>query len=460
VERISSGNQVIDRILMGGFPAQSINIIMGEPGSGKTIFAEQLAFGRPDGRPALYLTTVSEPLAKIVTYLQEYTFADPAHIGTRVIYESLAGLLTEEPERLVDSLMSLIKQHRPGIIVIDSFKAMAELIPDRARWRRILHDMAGVLTAYDAASFWIGEYTADMVSTLPEFAVADGVLELTRQQSGTRDDRYLRVIKLRGSDFLAGYHFFRIKQDGLEVFVRVVTPDAPEVYAPIAERLASGVNGLDEMIDAGWLRGTSTIVMGPSGAGKTAVGLHFLREGVAQGEPGLLVNFQENPTQLARIIESWGWQPDQLIGPGQLDILYTSPVELQIDSIVTEVFRRVERGRVRRLVIDALGDLERSARDSSRYRDYLYTLNQYMAARGVTTMFTLETPDRHESGGGSAREISPMSDNLLLLGMQLDGELRRTIRVLKSRGSAHDGARRQLRISPSGLVVDRSVASP
>jgi hypothetical protein len=75
-------------------------------------------------------------------------------------------------------------------------------------------------------------------------------------------------------------------------------------------------------------------------------------------------------------------------------------------------------------------------------------------------MFTLETPDRHESGGGSAREISPMSDNLLLLGMQLDGELRRTIRVLKSRGSAHDGARRQLRISPSGLVVDRSVASP
>ncbi len=212
-------------------------------------------------------------------------------------------------------------------------------------------------------------------------------------------------------------------------------PRRPILYATSAERLSSGVAGLDELIETGWLRGTTTVVAGPSGAGKTALGLHFLREGVARGEAGLLISFQENPSQLARALTAFGWQPASLFGPKKLDVLYTSPVELQIDSIVTEAFRRVESNGVRRIVIDAVGDMERSARDELRYRDYLYTLTQYMAARGVTAMFTLETLSASHPGS-TGKEISPMSDNLVLLGMQLDDELIRTIRVLKSRGSS------------------------
>ncbi|HKE14152.1 MAG TPA: ATPase domain-containing protein, partial [Kofleriaceae bacterium] len=283
----------------------------------------------------------------------------------------------------------------------------------------------------------------------------DGIVEFTRAQLGTRDDRYLRVVKLRGSAFLDGHHFVRITRGGLEVFIRMVTPAVSEAYVTTPERLASGVAGLDEMIERGWLRGTSTIVAGPSGAGKTAVALHFLREGVGRGEPGLLVNFQENPTQIARALSAFGWEPAELLGPSKLDILYTSPVELQIDTIVTEVFRRIEARGVRRLVIDALGDMERSARDSHRYRDYLYTLTQAVAARNLTAVFTLETVDVQAHAIGTGKEISPMSDNLLQLGMQLDDDLKRTIRVVKSRGSAHDGRRYVLRISGRGLVVDR-----
>ena len=453
MDRLSTGNQVVDRILAGGFPARSINIVMGEPGTGKTILAGQLAFANGGDRPALYLTTVSEPLAKVITYLQEYTFADPTTIGTRVIYESLAEALAE-PDSLEEHVAELIKQHRPSIIVIDSFKAMADLVPERDRWRRLLHGLAGLLTAYDATSFWIGEYTADMMTDLPEFAVADGILELTRTQTGTRDDRYLRVVKLRGSSFLDGYHYFRLTAAGLEVFVRLVTPEVSAPYSTSAERLSSGVTGLDELISTGWLRGTSTVVSGPSGAGKTALSLHFLREGVARGEPGLMISFQENPIQLARAMSAFGWTPASLLGPNKLDVLYTSPVELQIDSIVTEAFRRLESNGVRRLVIDAVGDMERTARDELRYRDYLYTLTQYMAVRGVTAMFTLET-NAAGHPGSTGKEISPMSDNLVLLGMELDDQLTRTIRVLKSRGSAHDGRRHLLHITGQGVRVER-----
>lgn len=459
MDRVSTGNPAVDRILKGGFPARSINIIMGAPGTGKTILAQQLAFAHGGDRPVLYLTTVSEPLAKVVTYLQEFSFVDPLQIGGRVLYESLAEALAGDAEHLEETVGELIQRHRPAIIIIDSFKAMADLVPDRARWRRILFGLTGLLTAYDATSFWLGEYGAETISDLPEFASADGIVELFRRQTGSRDERYMRVIKLRGSGFLPGDHFFRIGPSGLEVFVRLVTPSTLESYTPVAERVASGVSGLDQMIEAGWLRGTSTIVAGPSGAGKTALGLHFLRAGVEQGEPGLLVNFQENPTQLSRIVAAFGWNPSELLRPGKLEQVYTSPVELHIDSIVTGVFRRIEEGHVRRVVLDSLGDMEQTAPDARRHREYVYTLTQYLATRAVTSIMTLEAPSTHESLGSTGREISQMSDNLLFLGMQLGDDLTRTIRVLKSRGSAHDGRRRSLGITTAGLQVGEPAPS-
>jgi circadian clock protein KaiC len=455
MERVSTGNVAVDQILQGGFPAGSINILMGPPGSGKTTFVQQLAFKNVVGdRPVLYLTTVSEPLGKLLTYLQEYTFTDPLQIGVKVIYESVAEVLSAHPEKLEEAITALIRQHRPQIIIIDSFKAIGDLMPDRPSWRRALYNLAGMLTAYDATSFWLGEYTPEMVSNLPEFATADGIVDFSREQQGTRDDRYLRVLKLRGSDFLGGYHFFRITKGGLEVFIRLITPRTPTVHQAAHERLTSGVDGLDRMIETGWLRGTTTLVEGPSGAGKTGLGLHFLREGVACGEATLLVSFQESPSQLRRIIRGFGWDAEALIGAGKLDLLYTSPVELQMDSIVTEMFRRVESHGVRRVVIDAIGDMEKSARDPHRFRDYLYTLGQHFAVRDVTAMFMMERRAAHDAVPGAATEISPMSDNTLLLGMNLGEDLGRTIQVIKSRGSAHDGRRHTFKISAKGLSVD------
>jgi circadian clock protein KaiC len=208
------------------------------------------------------------------------------------------------------------------------------------------------------------------------------------------------------------------------------------------------------MIETGWLRGTSTIVAGPSGAGKTVLGLHFLREGVANGEPGLLVTFQETPTQLARVMQSFGWEPSQILAPGRLQVFYTSPVELQIDTILTELFRRIEANGVRRVVVDALSDLARSAQDRLRYRDYLYALAQQLAQRNITSMLLQEKTDANQNPHSPGPEVSNLSDNIMLLEMDLEDELRRYIRIVKARGSAHDGRRHVLRITPRGLAVE------
>ncbi len=318
-------------------------------------------------------------------------------------------------------------------------------------WRRTAFELATVLTAYDTTAFWVGEYMTDAKEGEAEFAIADGILELRREQSGSRDDRYLRVGKLRGSGFLDGNHAFVITENGLRVFPRLVPPLEVSDFDLFPERLQSGIAGLDEMIETGWLRGTSTLVAGPSGAGKTMLAMHFLREGAVRGEPGLLVNFQENPRQLQRMMSSLGWDPAELAGPPMIDILYSSPVELHVDSIVEEIFRRIEAHGVKRIVVDALADLERSASDPRRFRDYVYALTQHFLARQITTMLVLETFADHVM---PATEISYMSDNVLLLARELGEDLTRSIRIVKSRGSAHDGRRHILHIAKGGILVE------
>ena len=455
MERLTTGDRELDEILGGGFPANAIHVVMGAPGTGKTILAEQLCFANASPhRPILYLATFSEPLQKLVGFLQEFTFARPEKLGTEIVYEYVGEELLATPERVPERVQELLTLHRPKIIVIDSFKALADLMPDRSAWRRALDAIGGILTAYDATSFWVGEYTAAMMSDLPEFAVADGIVELTRVERGSRDERFLRVLKLRGSAFLAGNHAVHLSRDGISAFRRFMTPAAPPDYRPLCERLKSGISGLDSMVATGWLRGTATLVAGASGAGKTSVGMHFLRAGVEQGEPGLLASFQENPTQLVRMMTQLGWKPEMVLGPKKLDHFYTSPVELQIDAVANEIVRRIESHGVKRVVIDAVTDMEKGAQDPLRYRDFLYSLTQMFAARNVTSMLLVETAGVFPGHGVTGYEVSYMSDNILLLEMLLGDDLTRSIRILKSRGSAHDGRRHPLRITQSGIVVD------
>jgi circadian clock protein KaiC len=455
MQRLTTGRGELDAILGGGFPRNAIHVIMGAPGTGKTILAEQLCFANasPD-RPILYLATFSEPLQKLLGFLQKFSFARPEKLGTEIVYEYIGEDVRTQPERVPARVQELLVQHRPKIIVIDSFKALADLMPDLSAWRRRLDTIAGMVTAYDTTTFWVGEYSPTMMSELPEFAIADGIVDLKRVERGSRDERFLRVLKLRGSGFVAGNHAIHLSQSGIEAFRRFITPAAPPDYSPVFERLKSGIAHLDEMVATGWLRGTATLVAGPSGAGKTCLGLHFLRAGVEEGEPGLLASFQENPTQLIRMMKQLGWNPEKVLGPARLDHFYTSPVELQIDTVANEIVQRIEKHTVKRVVVDAVSDMEKSASDPTRYREYLYSLTQMFAARNVTSMLLVETADLFPAGGITGYEASYMSDNILLLEMLLRDDLTRTVRIIKSRGSEHDGRRHPLRITQAGIAVD------
>ncbi|HEX5965388.1 MAG TPA: ATPase domain-containing protein, partial [Pyrinomonadaceae bacterium] len=257
--RIATGCVGLDEILHGGIPENTITVLMGAPGSGKTIMAEGLAFcNATEDRKALYLTTLSEPLEKFIFHGQAYGFFDSDKVGKTVIYEDL-GIFVRKMgvDKIPEIVGDMILKYKPGFLFIDSFKGLNELIESSLQRRTVIYDLATVLTSYNCTSFLIGEYSASSMTDLPEFAIADVVLNLMKHSTNVREQRFLCVEKLRGSDSVPGLHAFAITENGIQMYPRLLSPRVAPSYEPKVERVNSGIHGLDDMIEQGFWRGST-----------------------------------------------------------------------------------------------------------------------------------------------------------------------------------------------------------
>lgn len=264
----------------------------------------------------------------------------------------------------------------------------------------------------------------------------------------------MRVLKLRGSSYAEGLHGCSISSDGIAVYPRLVSPKQTQPYSWKKERISCGIKDVDVLLGGGLWRGASTLVAGPTGSGKTTFSLMFALEAIKVHEKSLYVNFQENPTQLLRAIDTLGFTPDELRAGG-MEFIYPSPVELQIDSIILTILKMLDEHKFSRVIIDAIGDLSMAASDGTRFHDYLYALCQTLAVEEVSSMLVYETANSSIESlavHGSAR-YSNMADNIILLSSGQHPNYQRELRCVKARGCNHDLKAHHFDITEQGIKI-------
>ena len=320
-------------------------------------------------------------------------------------------------------------------MVIDSFRAFHAFAKDEGEFRRFLYGVTRRLAASATTSLWNAPYTRTQALEAAEFAVADAILALDIKQIGEREMRTLQVLKLRGSSFRSGQHAYRIATDGFKVFPRLADGLNHSTYELDKGRSATGIAALDELLgEGGYWSGSATLIAGPSGIGKTLMGLHFLYHGAELGEPGIMATFQENQSQLERIVKSFGWSIDD----PKVQILARSVVDMNIDEWVYELLDLVEQTSAKRIVIDSLPDVMAAAADPVRFREWMFSLAQRCTRSGISLMMVVEVPDLFQLKRISEEGISHLADNVVLLQYVQEGpELSRALTILKTRAMRH-----------------------
>jgi circadian clock protein KaiC len=457
LKRLSTGVRGLDVVLGGGLQAGSLVIVAGPPGSGKTILAQQICFANAtDERRALYFTTWSEPHEKLIRHLEPFAFFDAEALGERVEFLHLAELMDADGGGLDAVASEILRQSfetRPAVVVIDSSKALHDVV-DPDVLRRAIYDLASRVAHSEAVLILVGEYTAEETRSQPEFAVADGILQLENEAHGPVDRRWLRVLKLRGGEAATGQHSFQLTHDGVEVFPRLEST-LPKLVATQKGRAGFADDRLDKAIGGGIPRGDSTLLVGPSGVGKTLLALAFVAAGLEQGERCLHISFQESETQVREKAEAAGWAWSNL-SDEQLLIRHIPPVELDLDQVGSLIRDELGRGDVKRVVIDSLAELAFAARDTERLPAYVWALGGFVRAAGGTSIFTNEIAALGRSGGLGG--ISFLFNNVFFLRyVELDSELARGLSILKMRQSEHAKGLIRFSIDKQGLAFGDAI---
>lgn len=451
----STGQTELDTILGGGIPSQSVTIIAGEPGSGKTLCTLQMLFhAAQQGKKALYLTTLSEPAAKVLRYMQSFSFFDISALEKQIHFIDLGKAIRSGAEATLAEIVSRIETHEPALVAIDSFRAISEITQASGAQRPFVYDLASEISGWGATTLLVGEYAENEFSKFPEFAVADGIIRLGARRHELTSMREIEILKLRGSSYIPGAHFVEITGNGLRIYPRVRAPEPRDSAFEISDRISTGVSGLDRLLDGGLPRGSSTVVQGGTGIGKTILGLNFLIEGAAKKERGILFTHEETPAQLRAIARGLGWDLAELEKQGLLELYYSSPVELSTDRFFHEARVRVESLRARRVVFDSLTTMALGVPSPRRFKELVYSIAKHMKYAGASLLMTMEAEQLLGSPNLSGLGVSFLADNLIQLRyLEIDGRLDRAISVIKARGVRVNTEMRMVTIERGGLVV-------
>lgn len=467
IRRLKTGVPGLDQLLGGGLPEFSFNLIAGTPGSGKTTLAHQIMFSlaTPNNR-ALFFTVLGEPALKMLRYQQQFPFFDIDKVNESIRYVNLsADLLEGHFSRVLSRIAEEVKDYAPSLVFVDSFRSVVQAGKQKeqgaSELQGFVQRLGMQMTSWQATTFLVGEYLTPESESSAVFTVADGILWLSQNLHRNSMVRKIQVVKMRGQAQAPGLHTFRVGNDGIRVFPRAIVKNSTgaelTTKASIEEsRVPMGIPGLDDMLGGGLPVGYSLLVVGPSGCGKTILTTEFLAEGARRGEPGVIAAFEKSPSQLLgnRKLHS-------LVQAGQVGVIDTRSLDLSIDETLHDLIEMITRMKAKRVVIDSLSGFELALAPefSEDFRGSLYRMVAELTDMGVTVLMTSELEDRYTDLRFSPFGSAFLADAIIVQRyIEIAGQFKRAISVVKVRGSQHSKDIRLFDITDDGIVLGETLS--
>lgn len=454
--RVPTGIEGLDELLNGGYLQGGVWLLLGPPGVGKTILANQIGFNCiKTGGNAVYFTLLAESQQRLFSHLKSLDFFDEAAIARSFNYFGAYSVLAKEG---VDGLLRLIaevvRKNRPSVLFIDGIAAAEDIAQTPAVFKKFAHELNTITCTAGCTVFMLSSHEGDYLA--PEHTTVDGIISMHLQVAGTCTYREIEVRKFRGSSHKMGRHAFKISDEGIEIFPRAESTmgSRPKQSGGPESRKTFGIAKLDELLDGGVTEGSITSLIGAGGTGKSVLALNFLVCGAKHGEPGLFFSFYEKPERLIEKVERLGIPARQAVEKGTLFVLWQPPLEILVDEVFRKILKTIKEKNIRRLMFDGIGGLASGMVDPKRLVAAFSAFANELRTLGVTTIYSEETRLFSSDVRAIVSDQSATTDNVMYLRqVELNSSVSRFLAIIKTRESDADRRIYEISIGKGGIRI-------
>jgi circadian clock protein KaiC len=458
---LSSGIPGLDDILRGGFTRDRLYLLEGSPGSGKTTLALQfLVEGVRQGESVLYIT-LSETSVELRAVAAAHGWSlDGIHIHEVLPSESILDPAEQysvfhpgdvESGVTTKGILAIVEKIRPARVVLDSLSELQLLAANPFVYRRQVLAFKQFFASRSCTTLFLDDRTASD-GDMQVRSIAHGVISLERMSTdygGIR--RRMEIIKYRGVAFREGLHDYKIRHGGIVVYPRLVAADTREPVKP--KQFSSGLKELDLLLGGGIEEGSTTLIAGPPGTGKSTLASQFVSACLRQGKPAAMFLFEESASNLLNRSDSMGMNLQSHIASKELSLVQVDPAQLTPGEFVHIVCRAADNG-AKVIVIDSLNGFLQAMPNEKLLATHMHELMTYLGQRSVVTLLVGVQQGMLGGNMSTTVDASYLADNVVLLRyFEALGEVQQAISVFKKRGSRHERAIRKFSITPNGVEI-------
>jgi circadian clock protein KaiC len=461
-ELLSTGIAGLDTILGGGLTANRIYLIEGEPGAGKTTAGLQfLNEGIRRGESVVYITLAeNREELEAVAASHDWDLAG-MHVHEVLPDEALLGGVGEysmfhpSEVEMADTLkviLSAVEERQPTRVVLDSLSELQLLAESPLRYRRQVLALKQFFSKRRCTVLLLDDRTASAAGDLQVRSIAHGVIQLDHAvKDYGAERRRLRIVKYRGRPVVGGLHDYNLVKGGLTVHPRLVAAESRGITS--RQQLGTGLPQLDALLGGGIEEGTSTLIVGPPGTGKSSLAAQFVTAAAQRGQTAAMFLFEESASNMLHRADGLNLPLRAAMESGVLTVQQIDPAELSPGQFSGAVRRVVEAG-VKVVVIDSLNGYLNAVPDERFLTTYLHELLTYLGQHQVATLLVGVQQGMLGGAMSSALDVSYVADNVVMLRyFELDGEIRQAVSVFKKRGSVHERTIRAFSLDSRGIHV-------